>query len=200
MSRHQRSTRGTRRGIGGLPLRPAALGGAVSFVVGYLLTYLLKIGDVNEALRSPLLDLSGLPTPGDWQVIGWFFLSAHNVAVTVAVGAGATTTTRALGIDVPTWLLLVPIGLLVVAGFAVVRYAQVSQPARGAMAGAAVALPYLVLAVLLTLLSAWTVGGGGATVRVAPALLTGVLVAGVAYPVVFGGLGGALGAIVTARD
>ena len=198
MSLQQSATRGQQRGIGGLPLRPAALAGLVTFVVGYLVTYVVKIGDVNEALQSPLIDLSTLPTPADWQVIGWYFLGAHNVAIEATTRLGGSMTTSALDLDVPTWLMLIPPGFLLVAGFSVVRYVEFREPLRGALAGASITIAYVVGVVVLALLSAWTVSeGGNASLQVAPALLSSVIVAGVAYPVVFGGLGGALAAVVT---
>lgn len=198
MSLQQSYTRGQQRGLGGLPLRPAALAGLVTFVVGYLVTYVVKIGDVTEALQSPVIDVAGLPTPGDWQVIGWFYLAAHNVAIEATTGLGGSTASSALDLDVPTWLLLIPPGFLLVAGFSVVRYVEWDEPLRGALAGASITITYVVAVAVLALLTAWTVSeGGDASLQVAPALLPSVVIAGVAYPVVLGGLGGVLAAVVS---
>jgi len=197
MALQQAATGGRQREIGGLPLRSAAVAGVVSFVLGYVVTAVVKIGDVAGVLQHPLVDLSNLSTPADWQLLGWFFLAGHNATVTVAGTVGGSTTTSALAIDVPTWLLLLPVGLLFVAGFAVARYEEVRAPGRGAMAGAAVALSYVVCVGLLAVLSTWTVSqGGDASLQIAPDLLQALAVAGVAYPLVFGGVGGALGAVL----
>lgn len=197
MSARHSASEDRRRGIGGYPLGPAAVAGVALFLLGYLLTYLVKIGDVNEALETPLVDLSAVAPPAVWQVIGWFFYAGHNVQVTLSGTLGGSTTWTTLGLDVPTWLLLLPVGLLLVAGFATVRYAEIRRPGRGAMSGALVALPYLVCVVLLGILAGWTASPGGtASLRIAPHLITTVFVAGVGYPVVFGGVGGALAAVV----
>ena len=197
MALQQSATGGRQRVLGGLPLRSAAVAGVVSFILGYIVTFVVEIGDVAEVLQHPLVDLSNVSTPADWQVIGWIFLAGHNAIVTIVATVGGTTTTSGLAIDVPTWLLLLPVGLLFVAGFAVVRYEDVRSPARGGTAGAAVAISYVVCVALLAVLSAWTVSqGGDASLRIAPDLLPALAIAGVGYPLVFGGVGGAFGAVL----
>ena len=197
MALQQSATDGRQRGIAGLPLRSAAVAGVVSFVLGYVVTAVVKIGDVAGVLQHPLVDLSNLSTPADWQVLGWIFLAGHNATVTVTATVGGSITKSALAIDVPTWLLFLPVGLLFVAGFAVVRYEGVRTPGRGGMAGAAVVLSYVVCVGFLAVLSTWTVSqGGDASLQIAPEPLQALVVGGVGYPLVFGGVGGALGAVL----
>jgi hypothetical protein len=186
------------RGREGVPLAPAALSGLAAFVLGYLITYIVKIGDVTEVLDSLVLDVSAIAPPADWQVIGWYFLAGHNVPIEATGTLGGSTTTTALDLEVAAWMLLLPAGLLLVAGFTVVRYAGIRALDRGALSGASVVVPYLVATILLAVLAGWTAGSGdSSSFQIGPGLVSSALIAGLGYPVVFGGVGGVLGAAVS---
>jgi hypothetical protein len=191
MSRAQSSPPARAR-LDAVPLRAGALTGAVAFVLGYVLTYAMKIQDVSSALSNPLVDLSGVTPPADWQVVGWYLFRLHTVPSKLTVTVGGTTRSQAIGLDAATWMLLVPVAILLVGGYVVARYVDAATPVGGATAGASLAVAYVVLALLLSLVTAWSVTRSGGTVGISPDLVPAVLVAGVVYPVLFGGVGGAV--------
>ena len=131
-----------------LPLASGAVAGTVTFLVGYALTFLLKAGEVSELLTRSLGDTggSGLSLPGDWQVVGWFFFQMHNVGTRTQISAGGRSQTGTTTGGVETWMLLIPIVLLFLAGFVVARRANVRDTLAGAQAGAVVLVGYAALA------------------------------------------------------
>jgi hypothetical protein len=187
-----------------LPLLPGAVAGVVAFLAGYLLTLLVKSGDVSDLFTRSLGDAqgSGITPPGDWQVIGWFFFQMHTVATetTLAVGGQSQTTTTAGSIE--SWMLLVPIVLLAGAGFIVARQANVDGILGGARAGATTVLGYVILAAVTAFVVTWSASisalGGTASVSIGPPVAVGVLTVGIIYPLAFGAIGGAL-AIATGQ-
>jgi len=171
-----------------------AAAGAVAYVVGYLVTYLWQSGSVEESLQgyNAIVDfLGGDPIPA-WQAVGWLYYNAHNVAFTTpALGSGRTAQNLIADGNAPMLLYLVPVVLLVLAGFVVAQYADARDAGSGARAGVTVAAGYVLLAVVG--LAAFRYSVGDSTVHVDYAL--GALLAGVVYPAVFGALGGVLGAV-----
>ena len=171
-----------------------AAAGAVAYVVGYLVTYLWQSGSAEENLQAynAIVDfLGGDPIPA-WQAVGWLYYNAHNVAFTTpALGSGRTAQNLVADGNAPMLLYLVPVVVLLLAGFVVARNASAVDAASGARAGVTVAAGYVVLAVVG--LAAFRYSVGDSTVHVDYAL--GVLLAGIVYPAVFGALGGVLGAV-----
>ncbi|MFB6353439.1 MAG: hypothetical protein ABEJ92_05080 [Halobacteriales archaeon] len=88
---------------------------------------------------------------------------------------------------------LVPV-LLVLAGAATAWLVDAVDTAEAAVAGATVAVGYFVLAAVGTVLFAHGIGDTGTSI--APDPVTGSLLAGVVYPVVFGAVGGALSSVL----
>ena len=185
-------------------LASGAIAGVLSFLGGYLLTYLLKAGSVSDLFTTTLGEAqgSGLSPPGDWQVVGWFFFQMHTVATETTLTAGSLSETSTTTGSVESWLLLVPIALLVAFGYIVARNADVRGIAAGAQAGATVTVGYAAVTVAAVFLSSWSESvsafGETATVTVGPAVVTGILTAGVIYPLVLGAVGGAV-AVLSAR-
>ncbi|AAG19881.1 transporter [Halobacterium salinarum] len=173
---------------------PAAIGGITAYVVGYAVTYLWQSDAVGAALQSynaVLALLGGDPIP-TWTAVGWLFYNAHAVAFsTPAVGGSRLSRNLIIDGNAPLVLLLVPAGLLVVAGFIAGRHDGTPRADRGLRVGVRVTAGYAVAAVLGVALFRFT--AGTATVHVEYAL--GVLVAGIGYPAVFGAAGGALAAV-----
>lgn len=179
-------------------LASGAIAGVLAFLGGYLLTYLLKAGSVSDLFTTTLGEAqgSGLSQPGDWQVVGWFFFQMHTVATETILTAGSLSETSATTGSVESWLLLVPIALLLAFGYIVARNADVGGIADGAQAGATVTVGYAAVTVAAVFLSSWSESvsafGETATVTVGPAVVTGILTAGVIYPLVLGAVGGAV--------
>ena len=114
-----------------------------------------------------------------------------DVETSIAGQSGSGTVLGDLGI----LQMVVPVLLLVLAGFLVARTAAPRDATEGAKAGLTVVPGYLILALVLALGSSWSfsesAAGVSASASIAPELLPAVLLAGILYPAVFGALGGA---------
>jgi len=181
-------------------LVPGAVAGIAAFLAGYVLTFVLKSGEVSELLTRSLGEAGGggITPPGDWQVVGWFFFQMHTVATETTLALNGQTQTSTTTGSVESWMLLVPIVLLAAAGFVVARRVGSREILAGAQAGATVVVGYVVLAVVFAFLTAWSASvsafGGTASVTIGPALVTGILTAGIIYPLAAGAVGGAFAA------
>jgi hypothetical protein len=177
-------------------LARGAIAGVGAWLTGYLVAYVWKSEVVSESLRglgfvSELLGGEAVPA---WKGVSWLFLNAHFVATQIPTIARGTRTanfvTREEG---STLLLILPALLLAVAG-AVVAYGRATDLLDGAKAGASVAVGYLPFSATAALLTTHAIGDTEATISADP--VTAILLAGAVYPFVFGGIGGALSAVV----
>lgn len=176
------------------PLLRGAAAGLLAYLLGYAGLYLWKAREVESALSGLNALVSffggdGIPT---WKAVGWLFYDAHNVALQIPSGDGAASRHLIGGEGNLTVLYALPPLLLLAGGFLAAYTADVGTPKRGAAAGASVAVGYVVLAVAGAFVTSVDAFGSS----VGPGLLTAALLAGVAYPVVFGGLGGLVAAVV----
>ena len=183
-------------GVGG-----GAVAGAAAYVFGYLSTYVTQQNQVDEQLAgfNFLADLFGSDPIPAWQAVGWLFYNAHFVDTEIPslVGSGRSLNLIAEADGGSLALLyVVPPLVLLVAGLAAGRLAGATKPVDGAKSGVLVLAGYLPLAVIGAFLFRYSVGDGS----VAPDLITAVLLAGVVYPVVFAGAGGALSGLIANRD
>ena len=179
---------------GGLPTPVVGLfGGALAFCLSFvgvagLLFY-------ESAANAEVL----AATPNDLLLrVGWLTYNAHQVPVAVAVEGGASenllraaygSVTGPTTVPEVTYYLL-PAVVLFLAGYVVGRGPAPGRPGRGAVRGASLGVGYGLLASV----------GAASVFRyttvdtpIGPPLGTTVLVMGVVYPVVAGGLGGAVG-------
>lgn len=164
-------------------LVPGAAAGVVAYIVSYVVLFLFLLVEGGNILQEQAI-----------QAVGWVFYGAHNVDVTVTA-AGQSQSQNVLqtltGVTtIPVFVYyLVPIAVLVAAGYLVASRVQTGgDVAAAAAAGATVTIGYLVLAIAGTFLFAI----GSAAASAGPDRLTGVLIAGLAYPLVFGAVGGAI--------
>lgn len=169
----------------GNDLRPVggAIYGAVAFVVGYVATAILFV--------SRLDDMGNDIGDDAFEVFGWVFYNAHSTDIAVNGEAPIQSFNYLQELDVgnPLHFKLIPAVLLLIAGFALA--ARVSGPLsseRAAKAGASVAVGYVSLLVAGTFV--FELESGGATV--APELGASLLIVGLIYAVVCGGIGGYL--------
>ncbi|GAB3311363.1 hypothetical protein EI982_04730 [Haloplanus rallus] len=180
-----------------LPLVEGAIAGAAAWIVGYVLTGLLvlvRLEDTELGELSSNLDGGG----NGIEFVGWVFFNSHFVQTVVEadfLGFGGSSTTSFVGGDGFTALLyLVPVALLVGAGLAVGRARGVDGTTDGAVAGALVVPPYLVLSAVGAVLFRVSSEGLGASFSGRPELLPAILLAGVVFPAVFGAIGGIVAA------
>lgn len=182
-----------------LPLNAQVLGrgalmGAVAYVLGYLLTFLVVSASGSGSGGDS-------PVPG-WKLIGWYFYNGHFVNLDVSgqlAGLAASDLSSLVAASDSATVQLVyvvPVVALLVA--AVLLYRQVGPLAEArdaAIAGALVVVGYLPLALIGALLTAYTgsisiFGFEIGSVTIQPQLLPAVLLAGLVYPLAFGALGG----------
>lgn len=161
-----------------------AVAGVAAYLVGYAFAYLSAAADVQRIARAyqPLADAGGRFVPA-WKAAGWAFTDAHFVG-TVYPG-GAVEMVGFAGVE---YLYLVPPLLLLAAGGVVAFVSRVSDRRDGLVAGATVTAGYLPFAVAFALLARYA--------NVHSSLLRALVVAGVVYPVAFGGLGGLAAAVL----
>ncbi|WP_225917777.1 transporter [Halobaculum rubrum] len=180
-----------------ISLGPGAIAGVGAYLLGYLVTYATQAGAVRERVSGLnfLTSLFGGDPVAAWQGVGWYFYNAHFVAtVSPSFGGGTRSSNLLASADAGlTYLYVVPPLALLFAGVAVAVFAGVDDPAYGALAALGVVPAYFLLAVVGTVAFAYGVGDAGS---VHPDYVTGALLAGVVYPAVFGGIGGALGSLV----
>jgi len=182
-----------------VPAGVGAAAGAAAYALGYLVTYVWQSASVRESLRGLnfVVELfGGDPIPA-WKAVGWLFYNAHFAAFTNPTIAGGRASTNLIASgDAPALLYAVPVLLLVGAGAAVARLDDPPEPDDGALAGATVAVGYLLLALVGVV--AFRATRGDATIAVDP--VTGVLLAGVVYPLLFGAVGGVLASAFAADE
>lgn len=191
-----------------------ALWGVVAYLAGYLAfvaafrnrvaatlsEVALSVGPETESVAEMF---ATDPAPA-WKVAGWLFYNAHFVPVSLPHPSGdvveANLLLRAGGLDVA--LVVVPPVVLVAAGALATRRAEGTTDLRfdlGATAESRYAANGALLAMLGYLplvLAGWVATGARVPLRdvaVAPNPVLGWLVAGLLYPVVFGGVGGLVG-------
>lgn len=173
------------------PVVPGAIAGAGAWVLGYLLTYLFVATDIETSPLNRLIEFFGGES-ATYELVGWVFYNAHLVTVSYT-GAGPLSPPPSFvgGDGFTPFLYVVPPALLFVAGLAVGRSAGVTDPTDGAIAGVLVTPAYLVLAAVGAVVVTVSVGdaSGG------PNLVQALLVAGLVYPAVCGGLGGVVAAV-----
>lgn len=179
----------------GLPLLVGPLTGIATWLLGYGLTYLVVAPSIRDSALNRLIEaFEG--APATYEMVGWVFFNAHFVD-TVFRGlplVGSRSASFVGGQDGFTPLLyVVPVVLLLTAGLALAWWRRPDGPRRGALVGATMLPGYLLATIAGTVLfQVTTFGASGA-----PDVVAAVLLAGLAYPVVFGIGGGAIGGYVS---
>lgn len=167
-----------------IPLAVGAAAGAAAELVGYALVFIITSGSIRDNILRQATDI---PT---WKAVGWVFFNAHFVETMIDLGFLGTGTGSFIGSDNGFTQLLyaIPPLVLVAAGLAVGQYGDIDEPVEALTSVVGVVLGYLVF--VLGALFLFQADGTG------PVFATGVLVAGLVYPLVFGTIG-ALVATVT---
>lgn len=174
----------------------AALG-AGAWILGYLVTYALAGEKVKNAGAVQLVEaVSGEEIA--WKIVGWIYYNAHFVETTVDAPIFGTNAVNFIAqSEGNAWVLyLLPPLVLLATGALAARYTGHESAEAGAKTGALLTPGYFVLAVVGAL--AFGVSSGQASAG--PDLLMAAFLAGIVYPVVFGALGGAAGAVLTGGE
>jgi hypothetical protein len=164
-----------------------AAAGASAYLLGYLLTYLAAADTIRSSPATRVLELLTGNSPV-WKLVGWTFYGGHFVDSLVPGLFGGSNAVNLVATDPITDLvyLVAPV-VLVAAGAVVAHLADASGTLDGLAAGVAVVAGYLPLVAVGVFLFTVRIEDASAAPDLAPA----VLLAGLVYPVVFGGLGGA---------
>ncbi|WP_254861505.1 hypothetical protein [Halovivax gelatinilyticus] len=172
-----------------VPVVDGFVNGVATFVAGLLTTTVM----LSILGRSPEAQF-GRVFMAPAESFGWLYLGAHQVSVTVD-GMAVNYAESAVAYSVAYYL--VPVLLLLVAGYHVARSVEsVDEPHLGVLAGATVVLGYLPLVALAAVVLPYE----GTNVDVTVPFARSVLVAGIAYPVAVGGIGGALATLHDSAD
>ncbi len=167
--------------------------GLGTWLLGYVFTYLIVAPDIQGSFLQRIIEAFN-GNPATYEMVGWVFFNAHFVDTVFqnVPFIGGQTTSFIGGEDGFTAMLyLIPIGLLVAAGVGIARYQAAETIDRGAFMGVSVFPGYL-LGVLGSLFLFEVVIG---EVTGGPALLSGVVLAGLLYPIICAGVGGAFAGI-----
>lgn len=169
--------------------------GVVAFVLGYLFTYVLAESRVRESLEgvNAVIQFFGGEQIPAWRAVGWLFFNMHYVRTHLPGVGGTRTQNFASTGDFSVLLYAVPIVILLVTGFVLVWSRGPTDLRDGAMDGATIAIGYAGAAIVGLFLFGVTRGDAS----ISPDPVTGVLLAGIVYPVVFGAIGGALAGVVS---
>lgn len=171
------------------PLFPGLVLGVLAFAATYLL---IQDFVAYGAQLNIGLDLS------DFQYNAWYVLNAHHVPIAQTASSGGETLPLGSSVNIiaesEQWyqfLYLIPPIPLFVAGLLLAdRVGGQYKAGYSFLNGAFVALGYLVTTLIVTWISAVSSAGFGFTARVGPAFGEAFLIAGLIYPIVFGGIGG----------
>lgn len=185
---------GRTAGKDGLPVQRGFLMGVGAFLVGYVFTYLYKSDEFSDSFGGSGMSQFG-SEPETYQGIGWIYTAMHHATVELSA-ANQSTTMSASDLE-EGWLVLVPIVALLAAGYLVATRTPDHVDVSGAKAGATIVAGYLVCIVALVFLSEWSTTvstlGGSADITVKPKQGETIAIAGVAYPLVLGIIGGTIG-------
>jgi len=182
----------------GSDLLSGTVAGIVTWIAGFATTYVLVAPNVRESGLNRIIEtLDG--EPATYELVGWVFYNAHLVETVIRdiplLGSRATSYIGGEA-GFTTLLYAVPVAFLFAAGLGLARYVAVDTPTAGALVGSTVVPGYLLAAVASVFLFEVTIGGatGG------PDLLPAVVLAGIVYPLVCAGGGGAVSGLLEARN
>lgn len=164
-----------------VPIVSGLVNGALSYVTGLL----LSVGLFAVLGMQPIAQLasSAIPRPG--EMFGWLFYGAHQVPVVVDGEPINYASTIASNSAV---YYAVPVILLAASGYHVAENVEATEPTAGFVAGATTTLGYLPLALGGIVLFTYE----ASQVTVTIPFLRAILLVGLAYPIVAGGIGGVL--------
>ncbi|MDQ2051107.1 hypothetical protein RBH26_11505 [Natronolimnohabitans sp. A-GB9] len=180
-----------------LPVAAGAAVGLVTWLLGYAITYIVVAPDVRDSPLQRFVEaFEG--EPATYEMVGWVFYNAHfaNTVFRDLPIVGSHTTSFVGGEEgFAALLYLVPIVTLLAGGFALTKYQRIAAPARGATVELTVLPGYLVASLAGAFLFEVTIAGATG----APDLLPAVFLAGIVYPLVFAGGGGAIAGALETR-
>jgi len=166
--------------------------GMGAYLLGYVATYVLLAIEAGRSLNDYLTPNSKFV----YEPVGWIFYGAHTVPVSSSNLDGSENVNYllnahdALGMAIPTVIYYaVPVAVLGLAGYLAARRVDARRQVTGILAGASVVFGYFVLAYFGAYFFEVMIGRNQ---YVKPDVTTSLLVIGLAYPIVFGAIGGSI--------
>lgn len=180
------------------PILPGLLLGAVAYLIGIVLTALVRIGQYVVGVH-PHYFFDTLVFSW-WDFTGWLFYSAHFVGMSseesLLFGSHYPILRFQPADPVVLSYFLIPVGTLIIAGYALNYFAlsQKTSATQAVITGATICLGYGVLALVGVVLIDIQVRpiGNGVTDVLRPDVGYTLLYMGVVYPMILGGVGGLL--------
>lgn len=166
--------------------------GIAAYLLGYATTYALLFIEAGGSLDDYLSPNSEFVL----EPVGWVFYGAHNVRLS-ATNLGTSQNVNyllnahdALDMAIPTLVYYaVPVVVLVLAGYLAANRVDARTVTVGILAGASIVFGYLIMAYLGAYFLEVIVRRSR---YVKPDIRTTILLIGLAYPIVFGAIGGAI--------
>lgn len=178
----------------GPPVVFGALSGLGAWILGYVVVFLTASTDVRDSAAQRFLEAAG-GEPATYEMVGWVFYNIHLVDIVAEVPLLGSFTINTVGNNdgfSPAFYLL-PVVILLATALVVSQYHGVDGPLSGFTAGLTLVPGYLVLTILGLFLFEVSIGDATAS----PQLVEGVVIAGIAYPVVFAGAGGIIAGVTS---
>lgn len=193
-----------REPVDGFLAKAGAIYGVIAFVGGYVVTYvLLEIDD--KADLNEMGEASNEFGISQMDIVGWTFYNAHFVDTEFSASGNGQSVSETgnllseVSLQFPDFLYhLVPILALVGAAYYLVKRSQGTSHGGplGPKAGASIVVGYLPLAVVGAFFfspsGSRTTISGEVSYSMGPEITTAVIFAGIAFPLLFGAIGGQL--------
>ena len=164
--------------------------GVLAFSVGYFLTrHMVQMGTV------PSTEVEA----GESIVAGWFFYNAHHVPLAESLSAFGETMTASgydlLDMDSTSeyldFLYVIPPLILFIFGvLAAASEGKTRSISLAFVNGASIVVGYLIAVIIGLVIFAESITTMGVTGTLRPDIIQSLIIAGVVYPVIFGGIGG----------
>jgi uncharacterized membrane protein (GlpM family) len=171
----------------GTPYGVGLAAGLAAWVLGYLVFYVAYASDIRNSLAGEALNAL-TDGGGTWRAVGWYFFNGHAVSVTTDIPIVGTNAVTFLPEGAVLPYLVAPV-LLLVAGLLVGSRAGTDGVGDAAVTGLLVVPGYFALSLVGVFLFAISTENAS----VAPDPVTGILLAGLVYPAVFGAVGALVG-------
>lgn len=169
---------------------PSAIAGAGAFIVGFAITYLIKWEEAVSELPTTVFG-SQLEA---YQGVGWVFFVMHNVQITVSGSGPGGSVSQSFGPGElnNTYLFIVPIVLLALAGYLIAKRVDATTFKSGFIMGATTTIGYVVLVAVSVFIISFEANEGSRSASIGPEIAQAIVIAGIIYPVICGGIGGAV--------
>ncbi|MFP8953249.1 hypothetical protein ACLI4Z_09800 [Natrialbaceae archaeon A-arb3/5] len=171
--------------------------GVLAAAIGYLVTYVLIVDEVGEAVGENV---------AEWMGVAWYYYNAHLVNIETSgefggiSGADTVNFIAESGSTSSTLLYVVPPVVLAVIGAVLAYQLDARDIGEGVLVGAPVAIGYAVVmglgAVVAESSTEASFFGIEATGSTAPLLVPAIVLGGLLYPLVFATAGAILTAVL----